>query len=293
MKKFLAVLLAMALLTLCACGSGNENSGTPEDQDDQGVSQEQGTQAVSKAQDESEGLPGSDKLSVPDASDGQDKKDEDSIDSGGSAVVTDPSQASDDPNTSGEPEGNNQPDEPDDPEIPGGSSEPEPSEEHNAEDPAAVTLASSPLTDIRAAITEGVPDIDESYSDRMLDEATYQQMLVDYGITEEDYPFSDWFAFDTFIPYVDGYEALLYEPDIFTVAFSLVVMRVPDGTDTKAVAAEMKEQANPYKWGCVDAEIIESYYKDNVIILIMLEGNDDDSARIKHDIMRDNFLALS
>lgn len=72
-----------------------------------------------------------------------------------------------------------------------------------------------------------------------------------------------------FIDEIEGAEALASEAMIGSVAHSVVLLRVPDGTDAAAVAADIKDNANPRKWICVEAEKVEVVRHDNVILLCM------------------------
>lgn len=82
-------------------------------------------------------------------------------------------------------------------------------------------------------------------------------------LTEEN------FEFYTFIPYEEGYEAVAADALIGSIAHSVVLVRVPDGTDAAQVAADMEENANPAKWICVEAEATHVRQHGNTILLVM------------------------
>ena len=67
-------------------------------------------------------------------------------------------------------------------------------------------------------------------------------------------------------------EAAVFEPMIGSIAFSMVMVRVAPGEDTRAVAEEMKSGIDPRKWICVAADdLLVTGYGD-VVMLIMLDS---------------------
>lgn len=74
-------------------------------------------------------------------------------------------------------------------------------------------------------------------------------------------------------------EAAVYEPMIGSIAFSMVMVRVAPGEDTKAVAEAMKSGINPRKWVCVEADdLLVTGYGD-VAMLIMVDSSYDLTAQ--------------
>ena len=74
-------------------------------------------------------------------------------------------------------------------------------------------------------------------------------------------------------------DAAVYEPMIGSIAFSMVMVRVASGEDTKAVAEAMKSGINPRKWVCVEADdLLVTGYGD-VVMLIMLDSSYDLTAQ--------------
>ena len=74
-------------------------------------------------------------------------------------------------------------------------------------------------------------------------------------------------------------EAAVYEPMIGSIAFSVVMVRVAPGEDTKAVAEAMKSGINPRKWVCVEADdLLVTGYGD-VAMLIMVDSSYDLTAQ--------------
>lgn len=67
-------------------------------------------------------------------------------------------------------------------------------------------------------------------------------------------------------------EAAVFEPMIGSIAFSMVMVRVAPGEDTKAVAEAMKSGIDPRKWICVEADdLLVTGYGD-VVMLIMVDS---------------------
>ena len=64
----------------------------------------------------------------------------------------------------------------------------------------------------------------------------------------------------------------VYEPMISSIAFSMVLVRVTDASEAKAIAQEMNDNIDTRKWGCVQAdELVVAGYCD-VIMLVMLDS---------------------
>ncbi len=73
------------------------------------------------------------------------------------------------------------------------------------------------------------------------------------------------------IPEMEFEEAIASEPMMGSVAHSICLVKVKEGTDIEAVKAEIKEKVDPRKWICVGVEredvIVAS--KGNIILLII------------------------
>jgi len=94
-------------------------------------------------------------------------------------------------------------------------------------------------------------------------------MLGSMEISAED------FEYFTFIPYVDGYKAVVSEPMMGSIAHSVVLVETPDAATAKEVAKSMEENADPRKWICVEAENVVSGTNGNIAILIMSDAKAD------------------
>ncbi|MDO4378338.1 MAG: hypothetical protein Q4C64_04200 [Erysipelotrichia bacterium] len=79
----------------------------------------------------------------------------------------------------------------------------------------------------------------------------------------------DSFAGIAYIPYEEGYKAVVSEAMINAVAHCAVIVQVPSTSDTSKLAQEMLDNANPRKWICVEAEKTVVCYTDNLIVLVM------------------------
>ena len=91
-----------------------------------------------------------------------------------------------------------------------------------------------------------------------------------------------------FIPAVAGAQGVMSEPMMSSVAWSVCLLRVADGTDVEAVRADIEANVNPAKWLCVEATSVDVIANGNTILLAMTgEGNEE-----THKTIVDNFNAL-
>ena len=96
---------------------------------------------------------------------------------------------------------------------------------------------------------------------------------------------ADNFEFFTFIPYQDGYRGVQADSAIGSIAHSVVIVEVPEGGDPSKVAADMKANADPRKWICVEAESVQTAVNGNLVLLVM-------STQANADAIVANFNAL-
>ena len=89
-----------------------------------------------------------------------------------------------------------------------------------------------------------------------------------------------------FIDPVEGAEGLASEGMISAIAHSICLYKVPEGADVDAVAQSIKDNANPRKWICVEAEKTEVVVQGRVILLAM-------SSAATVDAIVANFNALA
>ncbi len=120
-----------------------------------------------------------------------------------------------------------------------------PQEEEKPQKPQGDTR---PLSEIMASITSNLGEM---------------PMLGEIPLDEEN------FAFYTFADYVEGAEGYVSEPMMGSFAHSVVLVRLPEGTDVSAFASKVKANADPRKWICVEAETVEVRTKGNLVLLVM------------------------
>ena len=68
-------------------------------------------------------------------------------------------------------------------------------------------------------------------------------------------------------------EAAAYEPMMGSIAFSMVLVRVAEGADAKAVAESMKSGIDTRKWICVEADDLKVAGFGDVVMLIMVNSD--------------------
>ena len=104
------------------------------------------------------------------------------------------------------------------------------------------------------------------------------------GVMTQEVP-AEAFEGVFFIPAVNGAEAVMSEPMMSSIAWSVCLMRVPEGTDVAATCAAIKTNMNPAKWLCVEAEKYSVVSNGNTILLVMTSAD-------AHDKIVDNFNGL-
>lgn len=67
-------------------------------------------------------------------------------------------------------------------------------------------------------------------------------------------------------------EALVFEPMMGSLAYSLVLVRVAENSDPETVAKAMQAGIDPRKWVCVEADDVKLAGYGDVVMLIMLES---------------------
>ena len=100
------------------------------------------------------------------------------------------------------------------------------------------------------------------------------------GIAEDNRPFvmsmpltEEDFEFFTFIPYEEGLEAVANEPMMGSIAHSIVLVKCPTVEKAAEVAQAMKENCNPRKWVCVEADVVTSATNGNIAMLLMTKAD--------------------
>ena len=73
-------------------------------------------------------------------------------------------------------------------------------------------------------------------------------------------------------------EAVVSEPMIGSIPYSLVLVRVNNSADAAAVAESMKNGIDTRKWVCVEADDLGVAYKDDLVLLFMIGSDYTDVA---------------
>ncbi len=81
-------------------------------------------------------------------------------------------------------------------------------------------------------------------------------------------------------------EAVVSEPKMSSIAYSLALVRLDDKTDPAAFADKIEKSVNPGRWVCVVADYIETAVNGRVVLLLL----DTDEARVNAVI--DSFKKL-
>ena len=74
-------------------------------------------------------------------------------------------------------------------------------------------------------------------------------------------------------------EAAAFEPMMGSLAFSMVLVRVAEGADSKAVAESMKAGIDTRKWICVEADDLKVAGFGDVVMLIMVNSDSQMTAQ--------------
>ena len=75
---------------------------------------------------------------------------------------------------------------------------------------------------------------------------------------------------------VEGLVGASADAMISAQAHSVVLVRVSEGSDVDAIAADIEENADPVKWICVEAEKVAVEVKGNYILLVMSDAETTD-----------------
>ncbi len=131
---------------------------------------------------------------------------------------------------------------------------------------------------------EGMYQPTEATEDMLFIQSLYEGIPTDqipgYFVMAQLTP--DLFETDVFVPYVEGMEAVRCEPGMMAQAHSVVMLTVPEGTDVESLCNDIKANANPRKWICVEAEMVEVVSSGNTILLVMADA-------VNTPIIVDNF----
>ena len=141
-----------------------------------------------------------------------------------------------------------------------------------------------PVVDEMPAVDTPVVDtpvIETPEAESPADETTIEDlyMLADQlyeGIDPENMPFvgtmeltEENFEYSAFVPYKSSYLAVENLPMMGSQPHSVVIVKADSAKEAAALAEEMKNNANPRTWICVQAKSVKSASKGNMAILVM------------------------
>lgn len=81
------------------------------------------------------------------------------------------------------------------------------------------------------------------------------------------------FDYYMFTDYIDGAKGVSADALISSTAHSVCLVQLPEGTNASQVASQVKQNADPAKWICVEAESVEVATKDDMVLLVMSDSN--------------------
>lgn len=114
------------------------------------------------------------------------------------------------------------------------------------------------LEDIMEKVYAGIPDEERP------------MMLTNIELTKEN--IKDYIGTDD----IEFEKALASESGVGSIAHSVVLIRTKEGTDIEKLKKEIKDNVNPRKWICVEAENVYIENKGDLVILIMSGDLADD-----------------
>jgi hypothetical protein len=131
--------------------------------------------------------------------------------------------------------------------------------------------------------TEGEPNIEGSLDEimtKVTDGVGTEMALMTSPITEDT--FKNYF----FIDYIEGSEGFASDAAINAIPHSIALLRLPEGTDGAAVEEEIRQNLDPRKWICVEAEEAQVVRHGDLILVAM-----SDTASVTKAV--ENFDALA
>lgn len=110
--------------------------------------------------------------------------------------------------------------------------------------------------------------MEKVYAD--IDDEDKPMMLTNIELTDEN--IKDYIGTDK----IEYEEALANESGVGSIAHSVVLIRTKEGADVEKIKKEIKDNVNPRKWICVEAENVYVESKGDLVILIMSGDIADD-----------------
>lgn len=144
-----------------------------------------------------------------------------------------------------------------------------------------------PLNEVLEKVYENVEDFPFEYMnnvDTAGDHSELEAMLEGTGITVEEY-LGNLVAGSTFTE-AKYEQVIISEPFNTSIPHSVVLIKLAEGEDVEAVKEEIKTNADPRKWICVEADTVVVESIGDVILLLM-------TSETVAPIMQQNFLSLA
>lgn len=119
-----------------------------------------------------------------------------------------------------------------------------------------------------ANLTDSLTDIvDKIYAAHPIEISSLSTDAID--ITDTDWMLPQF----TGLSSADGVkEAVISQPMMSSIAYSLVLVRVEDAKNAQSIGQQMKDGINPRRWVCVEADDLAVCGYGDVVMLIMVSS---------------------
>lgn len=265
MKKLFALLLSLSLVfSLAACGSDNSGSSSSSGA---GSSASSGLPVTGGVSDMEDGEPDSSDAPLAGEEAGDVDSPPASDPAGDAKPVTPPASKPSGGSGTSKPSGGNA-SKPENTAKPSGGSSSSSASKPNGSGSASSGNSSSSsseesLSDLMSTILDGVE-------------------TPNYSISELA---GDSFPYMLFIDQPEGASAVSADAMIGSIAHSVVLMRLSDGSDVEGIAKQVKDNADPRKWICVEAEKTIVKTNGNLVLLVMSDTATADAIAANFDAL--------
>lgn len=124
------------------------------------------------------------------------------------------------------------------------------------------TNPETPATDGETTVTPEEQEVLDTLQ-KLVAGAADDIMCDNTIITADQYPYY------LFIDYIDGSIAASASAMIGSIAHSVVLLKLPEGADVAAVAADIEANMDPRKWICVEAEATMVKTSGQYVLMVM------------------------
>ena len=139
------------------------------------------------------------------------------------------------------------------------------------------------LKEMAVALTEGLSEEDKAMlAEPMTLEELADMMPLEDGQTK-DQVVADLFQAKVFIPFIDNAEVVVHEPAIGSTAHTVVLLRLPQGSDVEAIRSDIEANADPRWMICVEAEKVVVSAHGNTVMLVMSDAKTADTIAANFD----------